>query len=313
MSLSLVHAAPEGLQPNEFQSDIWRGTLRRIFLCYHCEGCMWSMQCNMEFGYQLSICSGTKENHGEPWSSWLVAGPSGCKLASSQQSSIKYESHNISPDLCCFFLFLSLKTFISCFYKHFYLNIIWISTKPYITPAEGNNAYLHKYAYKYTYIYICDSLIICNSGNPLHFVEIGYYTRFFAHPITKIMFLSLILLFFLPSPFHSIYVLITFTINTPLMLMQSISNPSQYVLASSPLCGLWTRYCFLFKTLDLEFVVPSLLDALSGERPSLFFLSLSQVNCLHANLLFTFLCFTHLPVRYISAYYSLVAHATTAV
>jgi hypothetical protein len=25
---------------------------------------MGSMQCNVEFGYQLSICSGTKENHG---------------------------------------------------------------------------------------------------------------------------------------------------------------------------------------------------------------------------------------------------------
>jgi hypothetical protein len=32
----------------------------------HWEGCMGSMQCNVEFGYQLSICSGTKENHGKP-------------------------------------------------------------------------------------------------------------------------------------------------------------------------------------------------------------------------------------------------------
>jgi hypothetical protein len=29
-------------------------------------GCMRSMQCNVEFGYQLNICSGTKENHGKP-------------------------------------------------------------------------------------------------------------------------------------------------------------------------------------------------------------------------------------------------------
>jgi hypothetical protein len=28
----------------------------------HWEGCKGSMQCNVEFGYQLSICSGTKEN-----------------------------------------------------------------------------------------------------------------------------------------------------------------------------------------------------------------------------------------------------------
>jgi hypothetical protein len=31
---------------------------------------MWSKQCNVEFGYQLSICSRTEENHGKPWSSW---------------------------------------------------------------------------------------------------------------------------------------------------------------------------------------------------------------------------------------------------
>jgi hypothetical protein len=40
----------------------------RNFQCYHWEGCMWSMQCNVEFGYQLSICSGTKENL--DWVGW---------------------------------------------------------------------------------------------------------------------------------------------------------------------------------------------------------------------------------------------------
>jgi hypothetical protein len=35
---------------------------------------MGSMQCNVEFGYQLSVCSGTKENHGK-LSGWPVAGP----------------------------------------------------------------------------------------------------------------------------------------------------------------------------------------------------------------------------------------------
>jgi hypothetical protein len=38
---------------------------------------MRSMQCNVEFGYQLSIHSGAKENRGKPWSCWPVAGPSG--------------------------------------------------------------------------------------------------------------------------------------------------------------------------------------------------------------------------------------------
>jgi hypothetical protein len=40
------------------------------------------------------------------------------------------------------------------------MHIIWINTKPCITPVEGMNAYRDKYAYKYTYICICDSLII---------------------------------------------------------------------------------------------------------------------------------------------------------
>jgi hypothetical protein len=63
-------------------------------------------------------------------------------------------------------VFFPLKTFTSCFYKHFYVYIIWISTKPCITHVQGINAYLHKYAYKYTYtsICICDSLIIGNLG-----------------------------------------------------------------------------------------------------------------------------------------------------
>jgi hypothetical protein len=126
-------------------------------------------------------------DQGKPWSSWPIAGPSRCKLTSCQQSDIKYTSPNINPYLCCFFFFC-FKTFISCFYKHFYLYIIWISTKPCTTSTEGMNVYLHKYTY------ICDSLIIGNFGNPLYFVEIGYYTRFVAHPMTKIMFYSLILL-----------------------------------------------------------------------------------------------------------------------
>jgi hypothetical protein len=32
---------------------------------------MRSMQCNVEFGYQLNICSGTKENHGKPC--WYIS------------------------------------------------------------------------------------------------------------------------------------------------------------------------------------------------------------------------------------------------
>jgi hypothetical protein len=60
---------------------------------------MCSMQCDVEFGYQLSFCSRTEENHGKPWSSWPVAGPSGCKLTSSQETGVKYANPNIGPYL----------------------------------------------------------------------------------------------------------------------------------------------------------------------------------------------------------------------
>jgi hypothetical protein len=64
------------------------------------------------------------------------------------------------------------KTFTSCFYKHIYVCIIWISTKPCITHAEGINTYMpyaSKYAYIYIYIYIyllfcyyftCDQMLL---------------------------------------------------------------------------------------------------------------------------------------------------------
>jgi hypothetical protein len=61
-------------------------------------------QSNVEFGYQLSICSGTKENHGNPSSNWPVAGPSGCKLTSSQPSGTEYANPSISPRLCSCFI-----------------------------------------------------------------------------------------------------------------------------------------------------------------------------------------------------------------
>jgi hypothetical protein len=74
---------------------------------------------------------------------------------------------------------------------------------------------------------------------------------------------------------------------------------SQSVLVSSPLCGRLTRYCFIFKSLGLQFVVLSLWGALSDERPGLSFVSHSLVICLCVHLLFTFLYFTHLPYTYI--------------
>jgi hypothetical protein len=113
---------------------------------------MGSLQCNMEFGYQLSICFGTKENHGKLSSIWPVAGLSRYKLTSSQQSGIKSASPNISPFLHCFCFLSFFKQVV--FYNYCYVNVIWISTKTCITHVEGIKAYMNKYAYKYTYICI---------------------------------------------------------------------------------------------------------------------------------------------------------------
>jgi hypothetical protein len=80
--------------------------------------------------------------------------------------------------------------------------IISISTELCLTPAEGINAYFQKYAYKYTYFCICCFFIVGSFGNQLYFEGIVYSTRFIAYQITKIMFNSLIILFF-PSPLSS--------------------------------------------------------------------------------------------------------------
>jgi hypothetical protein len=53
---------------------------------------------------------------------------------------------------------------------------------------------------------------------------------------------------------------------------------SQYVLVSSLLCGRLTSYCFLFKSLGLEFVILSLWGALSDERPGLSFVQRTPLN-----------------------------------
>jgi hypothetical protein len=79
---------------------------------------MWSIQCIVEFGYQFSICSGMKENHRKPWSSWPVTGPTECKPTSRQQSGIKPLNPNISLySVLLFFPFLF-------FFLFFFLSLL---------------------------------------------------------------------------------------------------------------------------------------------------------------------------------------------
>jgi hypothetical protein len=127
---------------------------------------MGSMECNMQFGYQLSIVLGPRK-HGKTSLCWPVAGPSRCKLASSQQSGIKYGSPNISPYLycCLFFLFAPPPPKLFC------TNILCVynlDKHQTVYNTCGGNEYIHEqYAYKYIYICICDSLIIVTLGSLL--------------------------------------------------------------------------------------------------------------------------------------------------
>jgi hypothetical protein len=151
---------------------------------------MGSMQCNVEFRYQLSIYSGTKENHEKPWSSWPVAGPSGCILTSSQQSGIKSASPNISSYLrCCVLLFWFF--FNQLFFFTIIVMCIWYGFAPTAYNTCGRNRRICKQIC--IQIYISVSVILWLSLNflsPLYFGKSDVFTRFVAYPVTKIMFHS---------------------------------------------------------------------------------------------------------------------------
>jgi hypothetical protein len=142
---------------------------------------MWSMQCNVEFEYQLSICSGTKENHGKPWSNWPVAGLSGCKPTSRQQSGTKSASPNIIPYLCCcvcllfsfvfslpFFLFnnfIQLLYFFFSFFINSFLQLICaydLDKHQTVYNTRGRNKRIYEYEqiciqiYIYLYLWFFD-------------------------------------------------------------------------------------------------------------------------------------------------------------
>jgi hypothetical protein len=80
---------------------------------------MESMQGNVEFGYQLSICSGIKEKHGKPWSSWPVAGPSDCNWLLASSPALNPRTLTLIPTLCycIFFLFFSLLFLLELFLR----------------------------------------------------------------------------------------------------------------------------------------------------------------------------------------------------
>jgi hypothetical protein len=70
-----------------------------------------------------SFALGPMKTTEKPWSSWPVAGPSGCKLTSSQQSGIKYANPNVSPYLCVLAL-SEIKVYIFVLHFFSYVDIL---------------------------------------------------------------------------------------------------------------------------------------------------------------------------------------------
>jgi hypothetical protein len=109
---------------------------------------MRSLQCNVQFGYQLSILLW---DQAKPWKTLIeLAG----RRTFWMQSGIKYSSPNTSAYLCFFLSYPPPLSFLfeniyKLFFQNFYRYVIWISTKLYITLVEGMNAFRHKYAYNY--------------------------------------------------------------------------------------------------------------------------------------------------------------------
>jgi hypothetical protein len=117
---------------------------REIFIL-PLRGYIWSTRCNMRSGYQLSICSRIKENHGNPWSGRRVEGPSGCKLTSNHQTGIKYENPKGSLYLCCRFIwkrssYLTGNT-LRLRYKAQPVNAVWGNSRCLLWEPYGTHKY----------------------------------------------------------------------------------------------------------------------------------------------------------------------------
>jgi hypothetical protein len=76
-------------------------------------GCMWSTQCSVEFGYQLSICSRIEETHGKTWSS--------CPVPDTNLLPTSSPALNTRTKHCCCFIwkknvYIFLSTVFLCAY-----------------------------------------------------------------------------------------------------------------------------------------------------------------------------------------------------
>jgi hypothetical protein len=160
------------------------------------------MQCKVEFGYQLNICSGTRENHGRPWSSWPVAGLSERNWLLASSPALNSRTPTLVPTLCyCIFLlfFFFIFLFFFLFFHNKLLQLLQLFVCAYdldkhqtVENTYGRNKGICEQTGIQTYIYPypCFSSIIVTFGSLLYSFEIGCFTWFVAYPITKTMFHS---------------------------------------------------------------------------------------------------------------------------
>jgi hypothetical protein len=91
--------------PGYFRTECW-------YLYWY--GCIRSMRCNVQFRYQMSICSRTEEIHWKTWSSCSIAGSSGCVGLPASSPAFKCSKPNCSP-YCALGLFKRLQRFLTRF------------------------------------------------------------------------------------------------------------------------------------------------------------------------------------------------------
>jgi hypothetical protein len=82
---------------------------------------MRGVQCNVEFMYQLSICSRTEENHGKTWPSWQAAGLSFPIRTDFQSAvlSLNTRALTVVPVCAVALSFKIYRNFLQCFFCAF--------------------------------------------------------------------------------------------------------------------------------------------------------------------------------------------------
>jgi hypothetical protein len=149
----------EGLHYSEFWSNIVRATLERNFDVTNGVATCEASSATWNLGTNSAFALGSRKPR-KTWSCWPVAEPCGCKLTSSQKPGIKYANPNISPYLCCCFIwkkFTCLLLQIFLFYVHDldnYQRVVYNVCKQNTCLYAHTCMYLYFWLYKYWKVWV---------------------------------------------------------------------------------------------------------------------------------------------------------------